>query len=98
MFCVVYQEMNVYLREPTVDPYSNPLDWWAVNSDRFPLLSLHAGRVLSLPATSVHSEQAFTTARIILTDLRNKLGGEKAEQLLFLNRILPQIGQYQLLK
>ncbi len=39
---------------------------------------------LAVPATSVPSEQVFSKARQIITDRRNSLKPEHAEQLVFL--------------
>uniref|UniRef100_A0A915MRX1 HAT C-terminal dimerisation domain-containing protein n=1 Tax=Meloidogyne javanica TaxID=6303 RepID=A0A915MRX1_MELJA len=70
---------------------SDPLDFWKSNQKKFPLLSEAARKFLSPPATSVPSEQLFSTARDVFTYRRMRIGPKKAEMVIFLNRILPLI-------
>ncbi|CAK5077427.1 unnamed protein product [Meloidogyne enterolobii] len=70
---------------------SDPLDFWKSNQKKFPLLSEAARKYLSPPATSVPSEQLFSTARDVFTYRRMSIGPRKAEMVIFLNRILPLI-------
>ena len=50
----------------------------------YPKLAKLASRLLIIPATSVPSESAFSAARLIETDLRNRMKPMTLEMLLFL--------------
>ncbi|KAM3323088.1 hypothetical protein P3S67_004239 [Capsicum chacoense] len=49
------------------------LNWWKVNSPRFPILSQLARDVLAIPMSSVASECAFSTGDHILYPFRSSL-------------------------
>ena len=69
-------ELRRYLDEPNVDPDDRTfvlLDWWKVNTHRFPVISKMARRFLTIPATSVSSESTFSTGDRILDDYRSSL-------------------------
>lgn len=84
-------EFGIYIREDTVEWEADPLVWWRENSSRFPILSPGAMRFLSTPATSVHSEQIFSAAKLVYSPLRTRLDPKRAEMLIFLHRNLPTI-------
>jgi len=54
-------------------------------------LSKEAQKFLCIPASSIASEQLFSTARDTYTYRRRRLNPRKAEMLIFLNRNLPII-------
>jgi hypothetical protein len=69
-------ELRRYLDEPNVDPDDTTfvlLDWWKVNTHRFPVISRMARRFLTIPATSVSSESTFSTGGRVLDDYRSSL-------------------------
>ncbi|KAL7075725.1 hypothetical protein ACQ4LE_004924 [Meloidogyne hapla] len=57
---------------------SDPLDFWKCNEKKFPLLAEAARKFLSPPATSVPSEQVFSTARDVFTYRRMSIGPKKS--------------------
>ena len=63
----------------------NPLTWWSRNSTRFPKVSRLAKKYLCLPATSVPSERAFSTAGHIASARRSCLLPETVSMLVFLS-------------
>uniref|UniRef100_A0A1I7ZJS8 BED-type domain-containing protein n=1 Tax=Steinernema glaseri TaxID=37863 RepID=A0A1I7ZJS8_9BILA len=67
-------EIEHYMREPSTAE-AGPLAFWSnpINTARFPLLLELATKFLSSPATSVESERLFSTASMVLTDLRRSL-------------------------
>jgi hypothetical protein len=69
-------ELQVYLSLPTVDETVNSLEWWKSNMSQFPNLSKMAYDYLSIPATSVPSEQCFSASKNLITDNRNRLAGK----------------------
>jgi hypothetical protein len=54
----------------------NSLEWWKSNMSQFPHLSKMACDYLSIPATSVSSEQCFSISKNLITDNRNRLAGK----------------------
>lgn len=65
-------------------------EFWsdAINTGRYPNLQVLAKKYLSAPASSSESERLFSTAGIVLTDLRNRLSPENLRKLLFLHHNL----------
>ena len=63
-------ELEKYLTEDNEANSSkfNILEWWKVNSSRFPVLSRLARDVLAFPISTVASELAFCTGGRILDD------------------------------
>jgi hypothetical protein len=58
------------------------LGWWRKNARRFPRVALMARHFLGVPATSVASESAFSTAGRVVTDYRSRLAPQTIEALL----------------
>jgi hypothetical protein len=65
-------ELNYYLEQP-VDEEAEPLFWWKAHLNEFPILSNMARDYLTIQATSVASEQAFSIAGNAITKTRNRL-------------------------
>ncbi|CAN1337711.1 Putative AC transposase [Linum perenne] len=74
---VIYKtKLDKYLREEpndTPDPKFNVLDWWILNSHRYPILSQMARDVLVVPISTVSSESAFSTGGRVLDAFRSSL-------------------------
>uniref|UniRef100_A0ACD5WHP5 Uncharacterized protein n=1 Tax=Avena sativa TaxID=4498 RepID=A0ACD5WHP5_AVESA len=58
------------------------LNWWRVNSSRYPTLGRIARDVLAIPASTVASESAFSTCGRVITDHRSILAPETVEALM----------------
>ncbi|KAI3463860.1 hypothetical protein Pfo_020523 [Paulownia fortunei] len=54
-------ELTQYLSEPPVPMPTDVLDWWKVNSSRYPRLSLMARDFLAVQSTAVLPEDIFST-------------------------------------
>ena len=67
--------------------YNNPLDWWAENERRFPLLATLARRYLCIPATSAPSERLFSAAGLTIAKDRASLLPDVAQSLIFLHDV-----------
>ena len=81
--------MNEYLRARKISTDECPFAYWnAENEIKWPLLAKLSRRFLSAPATSAESERLFSTAGIIVDDLRKSLKAENLEMLLFLHHNL----------
>ena len=81
----VETELLWYSHEETLDLECDPLEWWKVKSATYPNLSAQVQRMWSLPASSVRSEEIFSTAGNILTLKRNRLLPEHVNMLVFLH-------------
>jgi hypothetical protein len=57
------------------------LNWWKVNSHRFPVVSRMAKKFLTVPATSVSSESTFSTTGRTLDDYHSSLSPSMVEAL-----------------
>lgn len=77
-------EYQAYLSLPQIAGEDDPLEWWKQNAQQFPNLAKMARDFLSIPATSVPSEQAFSTAKNLITDKRNRLVGKTVRMCLCL--------------
>ena len=85
-------EFDIYMSEAVVDNYPNfkVLDYWKINSDRFPNLSRMARDYLAVPGTSTQSERAFSGGRQLITDFRCSLSGETITACMLLKNWLRQ--------
>lgn len=81
----IESELNLYLTLPKCNFEQEPLEWWNMNKDSYPMLSLLAEKSLTVQATSVASERVFSKGGCILTDLRSSLSNEHASQLIYLS-------------
>ncbi|CAG8746841.1 1491_t:CDS:2, partial [Dentiscutata heterogama] len=61
-----------------------PLTWWKMHQDEFPLLSNLAQNYLAIQASSVSCEQLFPIAGAIISKARNRLTSENARACLCL--------------
>ena len=83
------RELEMYLQQyPTLDIDSCPLKWYKEEQKRLPLLSALASKYLSVCATSVSSERAFSSGGHIVNCKRSCLKPDKVNQLVFLSKNL----------
>ncbi len=68
---------------PRVDDF-DILTWWKANSLKYPVLSHIARDVLAIPASTVPSENAFSTGGRVINDYRSRLTPEIVEALICL--------------
>ena len=80
----VQKELDMYKAESPPDLDSDPLAWWSSRKELYPLMSKLVQRMFSFVATSVPSERLFSTTGNVITDKRNRLTSEHADQLIFL--------------
>jgi hypothetical protein len=76
-------EIDQYLMEDVEKPNVNfdILNWWKVNSSKFPVLAKIARIVLAIPITTVASESAFSTGGRVLDPFRSSLAPKTVEAL-----------------
>lgn len=78
-------EMRKYCESPLAPLDSDPLLWWKTRELIFPNLSKIAKKKLSVVATSVPSERAFSKAGQLVSDRRSRLKAKNVKEILFLN-------------
>ncbi|ODQ73394.1 hypothetical protein LIPSTDRAFT_3717, partial [Lipomyces starkeyi NRRL Y-11557] len=74
-------EYTKYLLAPVLPEVTDPKSWWLEPTQRksYPELSIMALDVLSIPAMSAEPERLFSSAKITITDRRNRLGIDTIE-------------------
>nr|KAJ0197777.1 hypothetical protein LSAT_V11C700372050 [Lactuca sativa] len=77
-------ELEKYLQESVEDDSEmfSILDWWKVNSPRFPILSLMARDVFAIPVSTVASKSVFSTSGRVLDPFRSSLTPKIVESLI----------------
>jgi hypothetical protein len=69
-------ELQAYLSIPLAPEETDPLEWWKNHEHRYPRLAHMAHDYLAIPASSVPSEQCFSSSKNLITDNRNRLLGK----------------------
>jgi hypothetical protein len=77
-------QLNEYVKETRLRLSQDPLSFWAINKDRFNLLSPLVRKYLSAPPASTSVERLFSAAGNILGNTRLRLKPENLECNLFL--------------
>ena len=76
-------ELQKYLEEELdTSANLNILDWWKINSCRFPILSNIARELLAMSVSTVASESVFSTRGRVLDPYHNSLLHQKVEALI----------------
>ncbi|XP_054806276.1 zinc finger BED domain-containing protein RICESLEEPER 2-like [Prosopis cineraria] len=80
-------ELDLYLMETRekTNPKFDILNWWKVNSSKYPVIGQIARDVLAMPISTVASESAFSTGGRILNEYRCSLGIKTVEALICAN-------------
>ncbi|GJY94796.1 zinc finger BED domain-containing protein RICESLEEPER 2-like protein [Tanacetum coccineum] len=78
-------ELDMYLNKEAEDESEKLeiLNWWKVNSPRFPILSLLARDVMAIPISTVDSESVFSISGRVLDAFRSSLTPPVVESLIF---------------
>ena len=82
-------ELQRYLSDVITDQYDekgplDPLKWWQLNGVRYPCVSVLARKYLSIPATSVPSERAFSLTGHLVNEKRASMLPDTVNMLSFL--------------
>ena len=88
---MIHAEVLRYKSETTIPLDQYPLEWWCAHSCVFPNISKLARKYLCIVATSVPSEQVFSTAGNIVSVKRASLLPENVNKLVFLHDNLPKV-------
>ncbi|XP_046332731.2 E3 SUMO-protein ligase ZBED1-like [Haliotis rufescens] len=81
-------DVDRYCCEPGIALGDSSLSWWKTKEDKYPRLAQLAKMMLCIPATSVPSERAFSTAGDIVSHQRASMKPENVDILLFLKKNL----------
>ena len=81
----IESKLAFYKGEVCLDIDGDPLQWWKARATQYRLLSQLARKYISVPATSVKSEEIFSTAGNILTQKCNRLLPDNVDRLIFLH-------------
>ena len=82
----VSAEVGQYKTEDSISLSDDPLLWWKMHAQNFPILSRLAKIYLGIPATSVPSERVFSTAGDIISAQRSALLPQHVDKLIFLKK------------
>ena len=88
---IVQSELLRYKTEPSISVDQPPLHWWSAHQHLYPNVSKLARKYLCVVATSVPSEQLFSTAGNVISVKRTALLPENVEKLIFLHDNLPPL-------
>ena len=88
---VVQSELLRYKTEPSISVDQPPLHWWSTHQHLYPNVGKLARKYLCVVATSVPSEQLFSTAGNVISVKRAALLPENVEKLIFLHDNLPEV-------
>ena len=78
-------ELNGYLDDSITDEQINPLEYWKINSHRFPKLAKLAKEVFSCQASTARIERCFNRSRLIISDRRTRPADDSPEMQMFSN-------------
>jgi hypothetical protein len=84
----VVEEFVRYFNAPLAEVGTNALSFWRTNQLHYPVLSAMAKDFLTVQASSVASEMAFSSGTDLVTADRCRLGGNTVEKTQFLKYIL----------
>lgn len=83
-----YEEFVRYFNAPLAEVGTNALSFWKTNQFHYPVLSAMAMDYLTIQASSVASERAFSSGTDLVTADRCRLGGDTVEKTQFLKYVL----------
>lgn len=78
-------EFRAWFREGLAERTTDVVSWWDTNKVKFPTLFSLASKYLIIQGTSVPSERLFSSAGLILNELRSRLSDGNAEMIIFCN-------------
>uniref|UniRef100_A0A1X7VX41 HAT C-terminal dimerisation domain-containing protein n=1 Tax=Amphimedon queenslandica TaxID=400682 RepID=A0A1X7VX41_AMPQE len=87
---IVLSEVRRYMYndEDMLEYDGDPMEWWSIHKSHYPTLCKLVRKLWCVPATSVRSEELFSTAGNVLTDKRSRLLPDNLDKLVFLSNNL----------
>ncbi|KZV20995.1 hypothetical protein F511_37959 [Dorcoceras hygrometricum] len=80
----ISNEVDKYLAdeiEKRSNQYSNLLEWWKGNENRYPIISMIAKDIFAIPSSTVASEAAFSLGKRVVDPFRSCLSPKMVEAL-----------------
>ena len=74
-----YKKLTLSLVDIEIDP----LEFWSINRNNFPRLSMIASWILSASATNISSERSFSAVGNVITPHQNSLSPDTVDRLIF---------------
>ena len=68
-----------YCKADRINECKSPLQYWIQQESMHPQLSRFAFDMLSIPAMSTECERVFSSAKLLISDTRNRLGDDIIE-------------------
>ena len=78
----LYSEIFKYNNLDLINSNNDFLDFWCLNNNKFPKLSIIAKNIFAMPSTEVSVERAFSIMKYILSDQRMSIADDLLEKLL----------------
>lgn len=82
--CSKNNEVEEYLKEPSIEQKENPLKYWKSKSSSYPNLAVIAKQVLSIPGSSAPVERLFSVAGKVFKPDRCRMKDSTFEKLMFI--------------
>lgn len=73
------EELNLYMDDELADYNEDPLKWWILHKERYPILHQLAFTLLAAPASTAADERVFSTAGNEVNEQRPHTQQELAE-------------------
>ena len=86
----IEQELELYITSTCIlkeeEEEDDVLSYWKQNENLYPIIAYISRRILTIPASNTSVERLFPTCKNTITDKRTKLGGEKLNKIMFLQK------------
>ncbi len=83
-------EVRMFRRATDLPPFACkntcPLKWWSRHAALYPSLAEVARIVLGVPGSQIECERVFSLARLVTSQLRNRMSPENLASIVFLNK------------
>jgi len=84
------REWELYEKAARLGMDADPLLWWKVNENKFPILAQFAKKYLAIPASQASTERLFSLAKRCVSDLRTSLDPSTVEELVLTTEYIKQ--------
>ncbi|CAF0948747.1 unnamed protein product [Rotaria sordida] len=85
----IEQELELYLASTCIlkeQENDDVLSYWRQNEHLYPTIAYISRRIFAIPACNTSVERLFSTCKNTITDKRTRLGGEKLNKIMFLQK------------
>ena len=81
---IIQREFDLYIADANIEFYTDPLIYWQLRANTFPLLLKAALKYLAVPASSAPTERVFSIAGKIFRPERCRLSDAAFEKIMFI--------------